>query len=404
MKTIKRSKRSRDVAFSDGDLPKGWRIVRFADVAESRLGKMLDKQKNKGTMQPYLRNPNVQWFNVDTSDLEEMPFEDDEDEKYGLREGDVVICEGGEAGRAAIWDGSVPRMKIQKAIHRVRTSDELFNRYLVYQLQKDYHNGRLADYYTGTTIKHLTGRDLAEYRFPLPPLPEQKRIAGILDKADSIRRKRQQAIGLTEQFLRSTFLDMFGDPVTNPKGWKVMKLGDAIDFRGGSQPPKNTFINTPRSGYVRLVQIRDFKTEKYATYIPKALAKREFTTEDVMVARYGPPVFQILRGLEGSYNVALMKASPKDEHVTRDFIFHVLQLPFIHDLVVANSERTAGQSGVNLRLLNSIDLPIPPRDVQEEMSSRAAAIESHQTRYQVALQNDNELFNSLVQRAFKGDL
>lgn len=256
----------------------------------------------------------------------------------------------------------------------------------------------------GHGTKRLPTDDMKAVKIPLPALSEQRRIAGILDTADSIHRKRQQAIGLTEQFLRSTFLDMFGDPVTNPMGWPVMKLGEAIDFRGGSQPPKNNFVGAPRSGYVRLVQIRDFKTDKYATYIPKELAKRSFTVQDVMIARYGPPVFQILRGLEGSYNVALMKASPKNDNITRDFIFHVLQLPFIHDVVVANSERTAGQSGVNLRLLNNIDLPLPQLSVQKEMSVRISSIESQQKRNRVALQHCNNLFNSLVQRAFKGEL
>ena len=101
------------------------------------------------------------------------------------------------------------------------------------------------------------------------------------------------------------------------KRWPVRMLGDVIEFVGGSQPPKDTFISEPREGYVRLVQIRDFKTDKYKTYIPTALAKRAFQKDDVMIARYGPPVFQILRGLEGSYNVALMKAAPT-EHTTKE--------------------------------------------------------------------------------------
>ena len=154
-----------------------WPKVKLADVAEQCLGKMLDAKKNKGRLMPYLRNPNVRWFDVDTSDLQLMPFEDHEHDRYGLKAGDIVICEGGDAGRAAIWDGRLPDLKFQKAIHRVRPCPCLYNRFFVHRLMADHQNGRLADYLTGATIKHFTGQDLARYEFPLPPLAEQRRIA-----------------------------------------------------------------------------------------------------------------------------------------------------------------------------------------------------------------------------------
>jgi type I restriction enzyme S subunit len=203
-----------------------WTRVKLKDVAERCLGKMLDSKKNRGRLLPYLRNPNVKWFEVDVSDLQLMPFEEHEDERFGLRAGDIVICEGGEAGRAAIWDGRIPELKFQKAIHRVRPRAELDARYFVHHLKNDYENGRLAEYYTGTTIKHLTGQDLAEYEFTLPPLAEQRRIAAILDKADALRAQRRAAIAQLDALTQSVFLDMFGDPVSNPKGWPIKPLGE----------------------------------------------------------------------------------------------------------------------------------------------------------------------------------
>ena len=118
-----------------------WPPVQLSEVAEHCLGKMLDAQKNKGRPLPYLRNPNVRWFEIDTTNLMTMPFEPHEDERYGLREGDVVVCEGGEAGRAAIWDGRLPDVKFQKAIHRVRPGPKLDAKYLVYRLMTDYQSG-----------------------------------------------------------------------------------------------------------------------------------------------------------------------------------------------------------------------------------------------------------------------
>src|SRR5205807_1800887 len=89
-------------------------------ASEMCLGKMLDKQKNRGTLQPYLRNVNVRWFTFALSDLKEMRFEDDEQARYELRSGDLVVCEGGEPGRAAVWRGQTDNAKIQKALHRIR--------------------------------------------------------------------------------------------------------------------------------------------------------------------------------------------------------------------------------------------------------------------------------------------
>lgn len=163
-----------------------------------------------------------------------------------------------------------------------------------------------------TSIPGLNRDDLYDTFIKLPPFEEQKRIVDLLDKAEGIRQKREQAIKLADDFLRATFATMYGNPITNPKKWPVHLMGEIIEFKGGNQPPKSDFIFEPKQGYIRLVQIRDFKSDKYATYIPQEKAKRIFEVDDVMIARYGPPVFQILRGLSGSYNVALMKASPKE--------------------------------------------------------------------------------------------
>ncbi|MCI0222651.1 restriction endonuclease [Cronobacter sakazakii] len=249
----------------------------------------------------------------------------------------------------------------------------------------------------GATVKGITLPFLKGLNVPIPPINEQKRIAAILDKADAIRQKREQAIKLADDFLCATFATMYGNPITNPKKWPVHLMGEIIEFKGGNQPPKSDFIFEPKQGYIRLVQIRDFKSDKYATYIPQEKAKRIFEVDDVMIARYGPPVFQILRGLSGSYNVALMKASPK-ENIRKGFIFYLLQLPEYHDVVVKNSERTAGQTGVNLELLNKFNVPLPPIYYQDEILDRLARIEKFKEKIEISLNHLEIQFLSLQKR------
>lgn len=159
-------------------------------------------------------------------------------------------------------------------------------------------------------------------------------------------------------------------PYQIPSYWRWVRMDEGVRFIGGSQPPKSTFIYEPREGYTRLIQIRDFKSDKYATYVPSDKANRPFSETDVMIGRYGPPVFQILRGLSGTYNVALMKAVPINGCISSDFLYYLLQESRIHDEVVKESERTAGQTGVRLPLLNSFVIAVPPLAEQHRIVAK----------------------------------
>lgn len=173
------AKPSNDEAFS---IPDSWAWVSVGQIGEARLGKMLDKAKNKGIPRRYLRNVNVRWFEFDLSDVLEMRFEDTELNEFALFSGDVLICEGGEPGRAAVWDEQEKEIYFQKAIHRVRFPRGVASSFFVKALRESADSGRLSAYFTGVTIKHFTGRELASFVFPLPPLAEQQRIVAKVDE------------------------------------------------------------------------------------------------------------------------------------------------------------------------------------------------------------------------------
>ncbi|HEY8468348.1 MAG TPA: restriction endonuclease subunit S [Longimicrobiales bacterium] len=165
------------------DLPPGWVLVPLGEVAEVQLGKMLSQKARTGRgARPYLRNVNVRWHHFDLSDLLVMDFSHREVAKYELREGDLLVCEGGEPGRAAVWRGQIPGIMYQKALHRVRPRHHALNpQFLAYQLEYDAGNGRLSTYFTGSTIKHLPREALLAYSIRLPPRGEQDRIVDALD-------------------------------------------------------------------------------------------------------------------------------------------------------------------------------------------------------------------------------
>lgn len=151
---------------------------------------------------------------------------------------------------------------------------------------------------------------------------------------------------------------------------KIVKLTDIVSFIGGSQPPKSVFSDVKKDGYIRLIQIRDYKSDNHIIYIKKDSTKKFCTKDDIMIGRYGPPVFQILRGLEGAYNVALMKATPKTDNLSKEYLFRFLQSPSIQNYIIALSQRSAGQSGVNKVALEEYELILPTLSEQQRIVSK----------------------------------
>jgi len=164
-------------------LPTGWRRARFGEAAETALGKMLDKGRSRGLPKvPYLRNVNVQWGSVDLRSVLQMELADEERERFGLRVGDLLVCEGGEIGRAAIWGGSTGFMAYQKALHRVRPHPGTDPRFLRYQLERLANDGTLARFSTGSTIRHLPQQALRAVPIALPSIETQRRVVAILEE------------------------------------------------------------------------------------------------------------------------------------------------------------------------------------------------------------------------------
>src|SRR5690606_6199065 len=143
-----------------------------------------------------------------------------------------------------------------------------------------------------------------------------------------------------------------------------LRVEDICDFVGGSQPEKSEFIYEAKPGYIRLIQTRDYKTDAFLTYIPENSTRKFCDEHDVMIGRYGPPIFQICRGLKGAYNVALMKAKPK-KGIDREFLYYFLKQDSVLRYVEKLSPRTGGQTGVDLVSLNKYPVRVP-KDIEDQ--------------------------------------
>jgi type I restriction enzyme, S subunit len=235
-----------------------WRTQRLSDVAELSLGKMLDQKKNRGVPRPYLANVNVRWGSLDLTNLREMRFEPHEKERYGLQYGDIVMCEGGEPGRCAIWREQVPGMMFQKALHRIRAKVGLDPVFLFYYLFNRGRSGGLSHLSTGATIKHLPGEQLEKVEVSVPPLPIQRRIASIIGAYDELIEVNRRRIVLLEEMARRLFEEWFvlfrfpgalhastGADERLPADWQEAALEEMLVLQRGFDLPTGSRLPGP---------------------------------------------------------------------------------------------------------------------------------------------------------------
>lgn len=196
------------------ETPAAWAVLTLGDLAfESVLGKMLDKQKNAGKERHYLGNINVRWGAFDLDSLKLMRIEDSEVDRYALKKGDLVICEGGEPGRCSVWEGEDDAFFIQKALHRVRFTESYHPKFAFYYLLFSVSQERVVKHFTGTTIKHLTGAGLSRIQFPLCSLSEQIEVVRCLEEKithievlnDEIGAQLQKSETLRQSILKKAF-------------------------------------------------------------------------------------------------------------------------------------------------------------------------------------------------------
>ena len=198
--------------FKHFQYPSHWILHRIDDLFELQLGKMSSAKSRTGNNQfPYLKNNNVLWGEFDFSELSSMSFSEEEQSKYELKPKDLLVCEGGEIGRAAIWNNQRPGLYYQKALHRLRAklphpSTELMLHYLRYCSMR----GILNSIATGTTILHLPEVQLASLVLPFPPPDEERRMLAILTAAVNAHRYSTERVRLETERHSKTLMIVLG--------------------------------------------------------------------------------------------------------------------------------------------------------------------------------------------------
>ncbi|MGY0486446.1 restriction endonuclease subunit S [Streptomyces sp. WG-D5] len=243
-----------------GGLPEGWAWAELGHVAHTALGKMLDKKNSSGTNpQRYLRNVNVQWGRIDTDDLLTMDIASDELERFTVCQGDLLVCEGGEFGRCAIWHREEP-VAFQKALHRIRCGPTVEVRYLRYFLEFAARSGRLDRFATGSTIKHLPQQRLREIPIPIPPLAEQHRIVEALEeqlsRLDAAEGTLKAARRRLDSFLHAAVDEQLAEAKDAPRAQLGQLLREPL--RNGHSAKATTDVNGVRTLTLTAVTTGEF--------------------------------------------------------------------------------------------------------------------------------------------------
>lgn len=340
----------------------------------------------------FLRITDIQNGVVDWRQVPFCPISAADHSKYRLQQGDIVVARtGNSTGENYLYQGDSDAVFASYLIRfRVdtTTTDATF---VWYQMRSASWWNFINGAKTGSAQAGANAKVLGTFPLMLPPLPDQKRIAHVFstldDKIELNRKMNATLEAMSRAIFKSWFMDF--DPVRQkaagkqpvgmdaetaalfpdsfedselgevPTGWEVISLSELIDIKGGTQPPKSKWSDEPKPGYVRMIQIRDYYTDSHIAYVPDTPNLRRATKEDVMIARYGASVGRICWGLEGAYNVALVRCEMQKPN-TQEFVRSYLLSTEFQNRLEMMSNRSA-QAGFNKGDIASFKLVFPTK-------------------------------------------
>jgi type I restriction enzyme, S subunit len=405
------------------ELPNGWTIAPLGEIADTQLGKMLNRSNQVGDATvPYLRNVNVQWGRIDMSDVKQMDIYPDEVAKFMAEPGDLLVCEGGESGRAAIWNGS-SAIGIQNALHRIRPKAGISSRYLLYYFEWQVKSRMIDHLLSGVTISHFTQEKLRKMLVQYPPLEEQERIVEVLDEHLSRLDKALAEVSLaakkTEAFIKSYLLSLVqGSASTchDSGSWQKMQIGSLGKWRGGGTPSKSnpTFWLDGQIPWLTAKDMKTFRIRDTQDHITEAgvagSSANLFPSKAVVVVtRSGI--------LEWKLPVALTEVPVTVNQDLKALVCNADVLPewaaysilgFEHRIL--DECRKAGTTVANLNFEDFLkfEIFVPPIERQQELSNLIQEsidyLDSIRTRVNTLQTTLTDMRRSILNNAFLGAL
>lgn len=395
-----------------------WPLVKLKDCC-----KVVGGATPKRNIEEYWNSNDIPWVTPkDVSKLDNPVLEDAPEyisEKgfnkcatYLLPKGSVLFTSRAPIGNVAIAGRDMCTNQGFKSLIPNKDVDGTYLYYCMLAFSKN-----IDALGNGATFKEVSKKIVEEFKIPLPPLPEQKRIAAILDKADAIRRKRQKAIQLADEFLRSVFLDMFGDPVSNSHNLDITELGllapnkgDMVDGPFGSSI--DTKVDYIDNGEIPVIRTKNVSLDgEFTTNDLKFMRREKFLTihrsnvvpGDIVLTKVGtignvcifPDDFQeAVLSTTGSCRIRV-----DESRINKIYLYHFLKYyrPKMHEIASAGV-----QPFLNMKHIKGFKVPMPSRQKQDIFAKLVKKLMDMKKLFSTASQT--ALFESISQKAFKGEL
>lgn len=384
------------------ELPHGWRWSCLGEVADYINGRAFKPTEWGESGTPIIRIQNL--------NSPEAPFnfyDGAVDEKHRVRNGDLLISWSASLD-AFIWERD--EAALNQHIFNVKENRNLVDRKYLYHAVRA-AMASIRSKIHGATMQHITKPEFEAVPLALPPLDEQRRIAAILDKADALRQKRRQAIAKLDELAQATFLEMFGDPVTNPMGWPKCTIGDLItEASYGSSGKAGADGEFPmlRMNNITYTGGWNFSDLKYIDYSPKEAAKYLLKKGDLLFNRTNS---KELVGKTAVYRrddvmsfAGYLIRVRANEKANTEFISAFLNSKSGKNLLLNMCKSIVGMANINAQELRSIPITQPPRKLQDNFAKIIAHLETEREKHTQASNMSDKFFTSLQSRAFSGDL
>ncbi|MBI1921093.1 MAG: restriction endonuclease subunit S [Geobacter sp.] len=396
----------------------GWRTVSLGDFADSVDYGVTASASQQPSGPKFLRITDIQNGEVNWETVPWCECDARSAANSRLKPGDIVFARtGATTGKSFLIRECPDDAVFASYLIRVRVGNSIEPCYLSHFFSSPDYWAQITQSARGVAQPGVNASTLKTLKIPLPPLPEQKRIAAILDKADSIRRKRQEAVRLTEELLRSVFLEMFGDPVENAKNWPLMPMGlairaietgwsanseDRLRLNGEWAVLKISSVTSGRflSGECKVVAEglidRELLTPKRGDLLFSRANTRELVAATCLVEQDEPKLFLPDK---------LWKIIPDEKITCTEYLRYLLAHPGFREKLTKQATGTSGSMlNISQAKVRGIEMPVPPIRLQKEFATFVWRNYSIRNNLETAFQSGDTLFNSLLQRAFKGEL
>jgi type I restriction enzyme, S subunit len=327
------------------------------------------------------------------------------DDKFVIRDGDILIGMDGEFNRAR-WRGGSALLN-QRVCRIASSSQDLDNGYLFHFLPAALK--AIEEVTPFATVKHLSAKTICDIKIPVPPLAEQVRIARVLDQAEALRAKRRAALAQLDNLTQAIFLDMFGDPGTNPMGWPIHQIGDLLQSASYGTSEKSTSAgkfavlrmnNITRTGEIDLRELKymSLNSSKHDRYLVKpgdVLFNRTNSAE--LVGKSA--IYRHSRPMAYAGYLVRLRVNPQND---AEYLAGFLNTGYAKTMLRKMCKSIVGMANINAKEIQAMKIAGPALSLQRDFASRIASVERLKTAHRASLTELDALFASLQHRAFRG--